>query len=59
MDENKELQPEETPEVLLEESPKERYVPRPWWQVAGAWVGLALFLVVLVLYYMQMFRGGK
>lgn len=35
---------------------EEHYVPRPWWQVAGAWFGLAIFLVSLVLLYLYIFR---
>lgn len=34
------------------------YVKRPWWQIALAWLGLGAFLVVLILYYTQIFRGG-
>lgn len=28
------------------------YVPRPWWQVAGAWVGLLLFIGAAALIYL-------
>lgn len=34
------------------------YVPRPRWQVWFARIGLALFLLVVVLYYLNLFRGG-
>ena len=34
------------------------YTPRPAWQVWLARIGLAIFIVVLILYYLQMFRGG-
>lgn len=37
-------------------APEEHYVPRPWWQVAGAWVGLALFTVGAVLLYLYVLR---
>lgn len=30
----------------------EPYVPRPWWQIAGAWIGLALFIFSAVLLFM-------
>ena len=32
------------------------YVPRPWWQVAGAWVGLALFIGAAALIYLVTLR---
>ena len=32
--------------------PEPGYVPRPWWQVAGAWLGLILFLGSIVLLYL-------
>ena len=35
---------------------QEPYVPRPKWQVAAAWVGLAVFLGILVMYYGLMFK---
>ena len=43
------------------ESPQEEttgYKPRPWWQIALAWAGLVIFIIVLILYYSQLFRGG-
>lgn len=33
------------------------YTPRPAWQVWTARIGLALFILVIVLYYINMFRG--
>lgn len=40
-------------EKKLPESPEEKgYVPRPWWQVAGAWVGLLLFIGAAALVYL-------
>ena len=35
------------------------YKPRPAWQVWAARIGLVLFLIVLVVYYMVYFRGGR
>lgn len=32
------------------------YVPRPWWQVAGAWVGLVLFIGAAALIYLVTLR---
>jgi len=34
------------------------YTPRPAWQVWTARIGLALFILVIVLYYINLFRGG-
>ena len=48
---------EAQPEPELPEQP--HYVPRPKWQLCLAWLALAVFLFVLVLYYTSMFRGGK
>ena len=59
MEENQEQNPELLPDEITQEEEKERYVPRPWWQVAGAWVALALFLAFLAMYYLTLWRGGK
>ena len=48
-----ELEQEQTPQ-----EPKEGYVPRPKWQVWGARIGLILFIITLIGYYMFIFRGG-
>ena len=40
----------------LQETPV--YVPRPRWQVWGARIALAVFVVVLILYYINISRGG-
>lgn len=37
---------------------EEGYTPRPGWQVWGARIGLVLFLILLVLFYLG-FAGGK
>ena len=37
---------------------KPAYIPRPKWQVIGAWIGLILFLVVIAGFYMGIARGG-
>ena len=42
-----------------QESRQEGYVPRPMWQVWAARVGLVLFIILLIAYYMTMFRGGR
>ena len=40
---------QEAPEVLAAE--QEKYVPRPKWQVAMAWIGLAIMVIGIALYY--------
>ena len=39
-----------------EEKQEPGYVPRPWWQVAGAWVGLVLFIGAAALIYLVTLR---
>ena len=34
------------------------YSPRPAWQVWAARIGLAVFIGFLILYYINIFRGG-
>ena len=56
--EKNELQEEiPTEEELQEETPK--YVPRPAWQVWAARIGLVLFIALIIMYYIHMFRGGR
>ena len=40
---------------ILEE--KESYKPRPQWQVWLARVGLVLFVITVILFYIHLFRG--
>ena len=40
------------------ESAEEGYAPRPKWQVWAARIGLALFILTLIAYYLNVFRGG-
>ena len=47
------------PEAQAELPPKEGYKPRPAWQVWAARIGLVLFIILLVVYYMVYFRGGR
>lgn len=59
MEEQKDdILPEEetTPEVQAEETPA--YIPRPKWQVWGARVALVLFIALILMYYINMMRGG-
>ena len=39
---------QEAPELAPEQEP---YVPRPKWQIAMAWIGLAIMIVGILLYY--------
>lgn len=44
-----------------ENIPKEEqsvYTPRPRWQVWAARIGLVLFIIVIILYYINIMRGG-
>ena len=34
------------------------YTPRPAWQVWAARIGLAVFLIFLAMYYINILRGG-
>lgn len=45
---------------LNEELPQEDigYTPRPRWQVWLARIGLVLFILLLVMYYINILRGG-
>ena len=52
MEEEKNLPEQELPE-------QEHYVPRPQWQVWAAPIGLAAFLVFLVLYYLNILGGSR
>ena len=47
---------QEFQEDLQQEQP--RYVPRPRWQVWLARIGLVLFILMIILYYIHMMRGG-
>ena len=57
--EKNQLHEEQIPEQeeLQEEMPK--YVPRPMWQVWLARIGLVLFIALIIMYYIHMFRGGR
>ena len=53
MDNEKEVSQQES----IQEEPK-GYVPRPAWQVWGARIALVVFILGLILYYLNVFRGG-
>ena len=40
------------------EQEKDVYVPRPAWQVWGARVALVIFIIFLIMYYINVARGG-
>ena len=42
----------------IHETQETGYIPRPAWQVWAARIGLAVFLAFLVMYYINIFRGG-
>ena len=46
-------------EVLPEDMEPEPYKPRPFWQVWGARIGLVLFILVVIAYYINIARGGR
>lgn len=46
-----------TPEAPEEVTP-EPYVERPRWQVWAARIGLLVFLIFVILYYINIARGG-
>ena len=60
--ENKQQPPEEqeqetdVEENVLQE--KDVYIPRPAWQVWGARIALVLFILMLIMYYVNLLRGG-
>ena len=47
---------EERKDSLPEE---EGYTPRPVWQIWAARIGLVLFLFVVIMFYINLFRGGR
>ena len=56
MDENKtEITPEES---ASEQSQPEVNTPRPAWQIWGARVALVVFILYLIMYYINIMRGG-
>ena len=41
------------------EAREKGYVPRPAWQICGARIGLVLFIGLVILQIVQMFRGFR
>ena len=44
--------------IPQEQEQQEPYAPRPKWQIWGARLGLLLFILVIILYYINVARGG-
>lgn len=45
-------------DLTPEEMVQPYYQPRPKWQIVAAWIGLAIVIVGLVLYYYHIANGG-
>ena len=43
---------------LPEETEQPVYHARPWWQVWGARIALVLFILLVIMYYINVSRGG-
>ena len=61
MEENRPLNPEETTEAtpMVEEEPVEVYKPRPRWQIWGAWIGLVIFVLLVIYQIYNLATGGQ
>lgn len=47
---------DQQPEVIETEQPV--YTPRPAYQIWAAWIGLVIVITGVILYYLQIARGG-
>jgi len=52
------MEEERKENTLPEEQEQPVYTPRPKWQVWGARIALALFILLIILYYINVSRGG-
>ena len=43
----------------LQQEQPQPYTPRPAWQVWGARIALVLFILILIMYYVNILRGGQ
>ena len=60
MDENKnEVTPETVSEEIPAEPKPEGCTPRPAWQVWGARIALVIFILYVIMYYINIMRGGS
>ena len=48
----------ENENIIPEEVQNEGYVPRPRWQVWGARIALVLFILLVIMSYLHIARGG-
>ena len=57
---NNNFEEENTPEEneVQEQSENTGYQPRPLWQRIGAWIALVLFVGLIIMYYINIMRGG-
>lgn len=49
-------------EEVENESPipeAESYTPRPAWQIWSARIGLVIFILLIIMYYVNIARGGR
>lgn len=60
MDENqKDMNEAEVPAEAAEEQKTETHEPRPAWQIWGARIALVVFILYLIMYYINIMRGGS
>ena len=52
------MEEKELESQIPEEAQQPSYTPRPWWQVWGARILLVLFVILVILYYINVARGG-
>ena len=45
-------------EIPEEENQQPAYRPRPKWQLVCAWIGVAIMIISVILYYWQIAVGG-
>lgn len=55
--ETEEIKQEDSPEIP--EEPREKYVERPRWQVLGARIALVVFIIMVIVYYLNIAGGGR
>ena len=48
----------ETPEVTEETQPEKVYTPRPAYQIWAARIGLAIVIIAVIIYYLNIAWGG-
>ena len=52
------MEQENFEELTPEETQPQGYIPRPAWQVWAARIGLGLFILLLIMYYINLMRGA-